>query len=95
MSSPEGMPEDDSKGEFWLSLIGYGHRAEEPTRHLREDGSPILAKDFDTLCRAEAANVFTFLESADPQDPMYELYADIARESFDKHMAEEPTQEQS
>lgn len=72
------MPE----GERWLGILGFDHLAGQPTGHVRDDGSPILAQDFPELCGDHARPIFVALESMGPDHPNYDKYVRVAQEAL-------------
>lgn len=91
MTSPEGGYPERSRGGYWLSLLGseFEDLSNMPTLYTRDDGTPILARDFDELCGDHAERVFATIEELQPDDPMHEAYLAAAQEVFKGHMPKE------
>lgn len=82
MSPPELPPQDQSEGERWLELIGYGHLKGQPTGYVI-DGQPVPAEQFDKLCGDHARPIFAALEKLDSTDPRYDQFMGVARKAFE------------
>jgi hypothetical protein len=76
--------QQQSDGERWLQLIGYGHLKGQPTGYMK-DGAPVLAEQFDQLCGEHARPIFAALEQIDQTDPRFQQFREVARKAFDSY----------
>ena len=95
MGEQPAETETKPDGERWLELIGYGHLKGQPTGFETDDGEPVLAEQFDTLCGEHARPIFVGLETIDPKDPRYDVFIGVAQKAFQKFFGPvEPAGEQ-
>jgi hypothetical protein len=90
MSSPESaseLPQQKPDGERWLEMLGYGHLKGQPTGY-EVNGEPVMAEQFDLLCRDNVAPMFVALERMDPADPRYKKFIGIGQAAFKKYFFE-------